>query len=170
MSAYDGLNLPQLLELMHELHLPEPISMIPQTPGWWVLGGWLAAIALVVIDQVVKRRRHNRYRREAQTSLDGIAARAADDPSGSAQEIAALLKRTALAAYPRETVASAIRRRLGCVPDQDGRQRPRSRRGRRPARLRRLPCRRGRQRPRQARPPLDQAAPCLTWPPPGRSC
>ncbi len=105
MSAYDGLNLPQLLELMHELHLPEPISMIPQTPGWWVLGGWLAAIALVVIDQVVKRRRHNRYRREAQTSLDGIAARTADDPSGSAQEIAALLKRTALAAYPRETVA-----------------------------------------------------------------
>ena len=38
--------------------------------------------------------------------LDGIAARAASDPSGSAQEIAALLKRTALAASPREAVAS----------------------------------------------------------------
>ena len=106
MSAYDGLNLPQLLELMHELHLPEPISMVPQTPGWWVLAGWLAAIALMTAAHLAGRRRRNRYRREAQSSLDGIAARAADDPSGSAQEIAAMLKRTALAAYPRATVAS----------------------------------------------------------------
>jgi hypothetical protein len=106
MSAYDGLNLPELLELMHELQMPKPISMVPETPGWWLLAGWLAAGVLVIAAQLATRRRRDRYRREAQSSLDGIAARAADDPSGSAQEIAALLKRTALAAYPRETVAS----------------------------------------------------------------
>lgn len=106
MSAYDGLNLPQLLELMHELEMPEPVSMVPQTPGWWVLAGWFAAVVLVVAARLAGRRRRNRYRREAASLLDGIAARAASDPSGSAQEIAALLKRTALAAYPREAVAS----------------------------------------------------------------
>lgn len=106
MSGYDGLNLPQLLELMHELKMPEPVSMVPQTPGWWVLAGWLAAGMLVVAFKLVKRRRHNRYRREAASLLNGIGARAASDPSGTAQDIAALLKRTALAAYPRETVAS----------------------------------------------------------------
>ena len=106
MSAYDGLNLPQLLELMHGLEMPEPVPMVPQSPGWWVLAGWLAAVALVVAVQLARRRRRNRYRREAASLLDGIAARSASDPSGSALEIAALLKRTALAAYPREAVAS----------------------------------------------------------------
>jgi hypothetical protein len=104
-SGYEGLNLPQLLELMHELELPTPVSMAPETPGWWVLAAWLGGVVLVGAGELIRRRNRNRYRREAESMLDGIAARADDDPAGSARDIAALLKRTALAAYPREAVA-----------------------------------------------------------------
>ena len=106
MSRYDGLNLPQLLELMHGLVMPEAVEWLPQTPGWWIVLGWLLAMLLLLAWQFVKRRRLNRYRREALAELRTIAARTELGPAESAQHIAALLKRTALAAYPRDDVAA----------------------------------------------------------------
>lgn len=47
MSRFDGLNLPQLIELMHEVVQPEPVSRLPQTVGWWVVLGWLVAVGLL---------------------------------------------------------------------------------------------------------------------------
>jgi len=104
-SQYDGLNLPELLALMHDLVLPEPVPWLPQTPGWWIVLGWLVAVLLLAAWQVVKRRRRNRYRRDALAELDAIAALQDIDPAESAQRIAAVLKRTALVAYPRRDVA-----------------------------------------------------------------
>ncbi len=106
MSQYDGLNLPQLLDLMHGLVMPEPVAWLPETPGWWIVLGWLFAVMLLAGWQLVKRRRRNRYRRDALTELKAIAAQPELGPAESAQRIAALLKRTALVAYPREDVAA----------------------------------------------------------------
>lgn len=106
MNQYDGLNLPQLLDLMHGLVMPEPVAWLPETPGWWIVLGWLLAVLLLVAWQFIKRRQRNRYRRDALTELKSIAARPELGPAESAQRIATLLKRTALAAYPREDVAA----------------------------------------------------------------
>ena len=105
MSQYDGLNLPELLALMHDLVMPEPVPWLPQTPGWWITLGWLLAVLLLAVWQVIKRRRRNRYRRDALAELDAIAAQRDIEPAESAQRIAAILKRTALVAYPRQDVA-----------------------------------------------------------------
>ena len=106
MNQYDGLNLPQLLDLMHGLVMPEPVAWLPQTPGWWIVLGWLLGMLLLIAWQFARRRQRNRYRRDALKELRSIAAQTELGPVESAQRIAVLLKRTALAAYPREDVAA----------------------------------------------------------------
>lgn len=106
MSQYDGLNLPQLLDLMHGIVVPEPVSWLPSTPGWWIVLGWLLAVVVLAALQLARRRRRNRYRRDALAELKAIEARMHDDPALSAQRIAEVLKRAALVAYPREDIAS----------------------------------------------------------------
>jgi hypothetical protein len=103
---YEGLNLPQLMELMHGLALPAPVSWMPATPGWWVLLGWLTAVCLIAVRQWLLWRRRNRYRRDAEAELATIAAQAEANPAAAAAKIAALVKRTALVAYERTSVAS----------------------------------------------------------------
>jgi hypothetical protein len=105
-SRYEGLNLPQLLELVHELVVPEPVPWTPQTPGWWVLLGWLLAVSALVIAAIIRRRRRNRYRREALALLNAVAAQADIPPAESARRVAEIIKRTALVAYPRAQVAN----------------------------------------------------------------
>lgn len=106
MSQYDGLNLPQLLELMHGLVMPDPVPWSPETPGWWILFGWLLGMLFIAGYSFVQQRRRNRYRRQALAVLSAIDREVDLHPAESAQRIAALLKRTALAAYPRQQVAS----------------------------------------------------------------
>ncbi|MXP63567.1 DUF4381 domain-containing protein [Roseomonas sp. M0104] len=81
---------------MHGLIEPPPVAFWPATPAWLVLLllvlallGWLALRAW-------RAWRRDAYRRDALRALAG---------AGPA-EIAALLKRTALAAWPRERVAA----------------------------------------------------------------
>lgn len=105
-SRYEGLNLPQLLDLMHENVMPEPVSWLPGTDGWWVVLGWLLAVALLVALAVRRRWRRNRYRREALASLDAIASRSDLAPQESARAVAEIVKRAALAAFPRKDVAA----------------------------------------------------------------
>ena len=106
MNDYEGLNLPQLLELMRGIVMPEPVSRMPEGSGWWVLLAWLAMVVTISVRALINRRRRNRYRREAMARLEQIAASAGDDPSAAAAQIAVLLKQAALAAYPRADVAS----------------------------------------------------------------
>jgi hypothetical protein len=106
MSRFEGLNLVDLLRLLHEIVIPEAPSLMPHTPGWWVVAAWLVAVVLIGLSQWLAYRRRNRYRREAAAELETIAASAAAQPAASAAAIAGLLKRTALAAYPRERIAS----------------------------------------------------------------
>ena len=99
---YEGLNLSQLLDLMHGIAVPEPVSWMPVTEGWWVLGIWLFAAFGLSLARYLYRRRRNAYRREALGLLDEIDVTAA----GAAADVALIVKRTALAAYARNEVAS----------------------------------------------------------------
>lgn len=105
MNPYEGLNLAELLDLMHGLVLPAPVPWMPATEGWWVVLGWLAAIVLLTSRHLVLRYRRNRYRRVALAELLSIEAQSSDGPEWTAQAVAVLLKRTALSAYPRRQVA-----------------------------------------------------------------
>ena len=104
MNRYEGLNLPQLFELMQPLVEPLQIPFWPQTAGWKVLLLWFLIVSLMVCVRLTLNRQQNRYRRDALEELRTIAASVEDNTAAAA--IAGLLKRTALAAFPRSQVAS----------------------------------------------------------------
>lgn len=88
---------------LKEIPAPPPVSYLPQTVGWWVIGGVILLGLLVFALIRLRRWWRNRYRREAQAELAAIA-RAATDPAQRAQAlgaIPALVKRTVLAWAPR---------------------------------------------------------------------
>ena len=105
-SRYEGLSLPELLDLMHEIVIPEPVRWSPQTAGWWVVLFWLIVVILLIVISVRRRRRRNRYRRDALRALQAVGSSGDLAPQESARAVAEILKRAALAAYPREEVAS----------------------------------------------------------------
>lgn len=94
------------MDLMHGLVMPAPVSLLPVTAGWWILSAWLLAVLIIVVWSGLIYRRRNRYRREALAALTVIDNESGLDPFEMAQRISLLLKRTALAAYPRSQVAS----------------------------------------------------------------
>lgn len=90
-----------LIDLLDQLALPAeptPVSLLPQTWGWAVLALLLLGLIGWALWAWERHRRANHYRR---TALD-LLANCHDDPA----QIAEILRRTALAAYPRTTVAS----------------------------------------------------------------
>ncbi|WP_108663625.1 DUF4381 domain-containing protein [Acuticoccus kandeliae] len=91
-------NLVDYINRLAEPPVPAPVPLTPETGGWVVLAILLALALLALVWWVVRRRRANAYRRAALIAL----AAAGDDPA----EIAAILRRTALAAWPRTRVAS----------------------------------------------------------------
>jgi hypothetical protein len=87
-----------------DIPLPASISLWPET---WTSRTTVAvaAVALVVsVAWMLHQRRLSRYRREALAELDRIA-RAPIEPVQLAQKLAVLVRRTALAAFPRLKVA-----------------------------------------------------------------
>jgi hypothetical protein len=91
-----------------DIAVPDPVSWYPEAWGWWVLAGALFVAALVLAIRWARRFVANRYRREAleewaalEASLDSESRRAT-----ALAELAVLLKRTALSAWPRAEVAS----------------------------------------------------------------
>jgi Domain of unknown function (DUF4381) len=84
------------LDKLHDYYQPAPPAWIPQTIGWYVVFAIAALLLLWFAIHVIRRWLANRYRREALREL-AIA---------TPDRFSALLKRTALAAWPREKVAS----------------------------------------------------------------
>lgn len=99
---------PSLTELA-DLVQPPPVSWRPQTVGWEMLGVLLAALALWLAWRGIRRWLRNRYRREALAELKQLERRWQAAPDTGPVVLAALpalIKRCALAAWPREQVAS----------------------------------------------------------------
>lgn len=86
-----------LMNQLAEVPVPGPVSMAPQTAGWIVVLAFVA-VAIAWFGWRVWRQYHaNSYRRAATKAL----ALAADDPVA----VSAILKRTAMVAYGRRSVA-----------------------------------------------------------------
>lgn len=92
-----GLTLPELYDRLVPTEAPAPISMWPQTAGWLWLGAAVLLLLAFAIWRWVAWRRSTAYRRAALTSLRAVG----QDPAA----IANVLKRTALAGFPRDEVA-----------------------------------------------------------------
>ncbi len=87
---------------------PPPVSWWPPAPGVWLIGGLIIVWVIAIVAIMIIRYHRNAYRRQALAELESLKARF----SGSASDrrllsqLNALLKRTTLATYPREMVAS----------------------------------------------------------------
>lgn len=77
--------------------------MVAPAPGWWILGAAVLVTSTLVVWAAIRRYRLNAYRRAALVELAAIGNTA---DAASAAAVSVLLKRTALAAYPRAEVAS----------------------------------------------------------------
>lgn len=90
-----------------DIPLPAPVSLWPHTPAAQVMILVLAASLIAGTWWLLRRRRANRYRRAALHELGAIEARLASEPDADlSSALAALVRRTALAAFPREQVAT----------------------------------------------------------------
>jgi hypothetical protein len=95
------------LEKLHEIFLPNPVSWMPQTIGWYAIFGLLMLVIGWWGYGRLRRFRANRYRRVALGELE-VIERELKQPEKRAKalaEIPVLLKRTSLSAFPRSDVA-----------------------------------------------------------------
>jgi hypothetical protein len=91
-------NLIDLLDQLAEPAAPPPVPLTPQTWGWAVLAALAAALVIWLIARAVRHYHANAYRRAALAELEACG----NDPA----KVAAILRRAALAAWPRDRVAS----------------------------------------------------------------
>ena len=92
-------------------HLPDPVSWWPPAPGWWLLALLMAGLLVLMAIWLLRIWRQNRVARAApRAALDELAAlRAAytreGDVAAYARGLSRLLRRFALARFPRRAVA-----------------------------------------------------------------
>lgn len=91
------------LQNLNDIVLPGPAPWWPPAPGWYLLTALLLAGLLYLAIRWWRGWRKNRYRRQALRELLAIRA---DAGGGQLEKLPALLKQAALAAWPREKVAS----------------------------------------------------------------
>jgi len=84
------------LDKLHDFYQPAPPSWRPQTIGWYVVFAICALALLWLAVHLIRVWHENRYRRDALKELDHTEV----------AELSALLKRTALCAWPRQEVAA----------------------------------------------------------------
>jgi len=90
-----------------DIPLPAQVSLWPQTLASQIAIAVLIASLIAGTWWLIRRRRADRYRRAALRELGAIEARLDAEPDADLSEaLAALVRRTALAAFPRAQVAS----------------------------------------------------------------
>jgi hypothetical protein len=90
---------------MRDIWIPEPVSWWPLAPGWYGLALLMVAGLAYLLWRWRRVARARRYRVLALEELRALRGSAADAQDAVAA-LMMLLKRTALAAYPRRQVAS----------------------------------------------------------------
>jgi len=99
---------PASLQNLNDIITPPPVPWLPPAPGWYAAGfsvllllGWFTLKSYGVW-------KRNKYRREALTALNGLEKEMADSVQyeKSLPRLPQLVKRTAIAGYGRNEVAS----------------------------------------------------------------
>ena len=85
------------LSALRAIEVPSAPPFFPPAPEFWLMIAMVSLIAIFAILAVCSHRRKNAYRRAGLVLLEGVRTE---------HDVSVLLKRVALAAYPRETVAS----------------------------------------------------------------
>ena len=93
------------LRTIIEAEFPEPISLMPATPGWWILLLAMAGLLLRALLQRRQRYLRDRYRRDALAQLATIKSQLGAGVLEAARELAPLLRATAIAAAGRDTMS-----------------------------------------------------------------
>ena len=99
-------SLVELLDQLQDIVEPPPVSMAPATWAWAVLAALLLALAALAACAWLRHRRRTAYRRAALAELDALAPALARGDAPALAALAALIRRTALAAFPRDEVAT----------------------------------------------------------------
>jgi hypothetical protein len=99
---------PRSLENLVDIVVPPTVPWWPPAPGWFVVGVVLLVLGFWVVWRAWKRWRAAAYRRAALVEFRQLKTEAADSRHREAalQHLPELVKRVALAAFPREAVAS----------------------------------------------------------------
>ena len=95
------------LAALRDIHMPPEPGLWPPAPGWWILALLLLLIAGGVATWRIRARRRDRPRREALLALAALRRELAEGaaPQRVAAESTSLLRRAALARFPRREVA-----------------------------------------------------------------
>lgn len=95
------------LAQLRDIHLPLAISWWPPAPGWWVLGLLVISGLIMLSCYVIRYWQRTRAKRQALQLLSQYEAEYTlqGDAVKSAGNISSLLRRVALAYYPRQQVA-----------------------------------------------------------------
>lgn len=98
----------QALAQLHEIHLPTPIGWWPLAPGWYVLTLCFLLAITGLMFSLYRRHTNGKPKREAIHLLKCFEQQYQKNPQDSqiiSARVSELLKRVALAYYPRTTVA-----------------------------------------------------------------
>jgi hypothetical protein len=96
------------LDRLHDIVMPGPVPWWPPAPGWYVVAALVFVVVIWAAWYWWRQWRANAYRRAALAELDQLVAQSHDPARRvvALQTLPELLKRTALAAFPRHEVAS----------------------------------------------------------------
>ena len=99
---------PTSLENLYDIMTPPPVPWWPPAPGWYVVGTAVLVLAVWAGWSWWRRWQAAAYRRAALAALQQLKACTADEAqrAPALRELPELVKRTALAAFPRQQVAS----------------------------------------------------------------
>jgi hypothetical protein len=103
-AAVDPTNLENLFDIV----TPPPVPWWPPAPGWFVGGGGVLGLVIWLAWRAWERWHAAAYRRASLAEWQQLWALAADpwQREAALQQLPELMKRTALAAFPRQEVAS----------------------------------------------------------------
>jgi hypothetical protein len=95
----------QLLSMLQDIHLPDPVGWWPFSYSIWVLLFSLSALLLALLWTLRERHQRAAYRRQALQALTQIVQNPKLEAAQQVLQINALLKQVAITAYGRQAVA-----------------------------------------------------------------